>query len=67
MQIIISDGNWEEEICGRPAGLKFDPDGFLIAADMYNGIFRVDIATGGEDSHKCINIKVLDEHNIYLF
>ncbi|XP_049812926.1 adipocyte plasma membrane-associated protein Hemomucin-like [Schistocerca nitens] len=40
------EGPWDEEACGRPAGVKFASDGTLIVADMYYGLFRVDVDTG---------------------
>nr|ALX00080.1 hemomucin [Melanoplus sanguinipes] len=40
------EGPWDEEVCGRPAGVKFASDGALIVADMYYGLFRVDVDTG---------------------
>lgn len=40
-------GSYEhEEMCGRPLGMEFDTDGFLLVVDAYLGIFRVDVGTG---------------------
>ncbi|XP_049776721.1 adipocyte plasma membrane-associated protein Hemomucin-like [Schistocerca cancellata] len=39
-------GYWEESICGRPLGLKFDKHGNLYVADTYYGLFKVNIETG---------------------
>ncbi|XP_057320752.1 adipocyte plasma membrane-associated protein Hemomucin-like [Microplitis mediator] len=37
---------WEEDLCGRPLGLKFDKNGNLYVVDTYYGIFKVDVKTG---------------------
>ncbi|CAL4068092.1 unnamed protein product, partial [Meganyctiphanes norvegica] len=37
------EGNWQEHICGRPLGLRFAPDGRLLVADAYYGIYAVDV------------------------
>ncbi|XP_022904498.2 adipocyte plasma membrane-associated protein Hemomucin-like [Onthophagus taurus] len=39
-------GPYQEKICGRPLGIAFDKDGFLIAVDAYYGIFKVNVKTG---------------------
>lgn len=39
-------GYYEEKLCGRPLGMKFDKKGNLYAADAYYGIWKVDIKTG---------------------
>ncbi|KAG8036332.1 hypothetical protein G9C98_003655 [Cotesia typhae] len=39
------DQSWEEDICGRPLGLKFDINGNLYVVDTYYGIFKVNITT----------------------
>lgn len=44
--LLSSDGPWQEEICGRPLGLRFAPDGKLLVADAYFGLFSVDVDTG---------------------
>lgn len=41
----FSDGIWEEYICGRPLGFKFDKKGNLYVVDTYYGIFKVNVAT----------------------
>uniref|UniRef100_A0A8C5WI28 Strictosidine synthase conserved region domain-containing protein n=1 Tax=Leptobrachium leishanense TaxID=445787 RepID=A0A8C5WI28_9ANUR len=35
-----------EPVCGRPHGVRMDPDGYLIVADSYFGLFRVNPHTG---------------------
>lgn len=44
------DGPWQEEICGRPLGLRFAPDGRLVVADAYLGLFYVDVDTGEKEA-----------------
>ncbi|EFN87172.1 adipocyte plasma membrane-associated protein [Harpegnathos saltator] len=39
------DGIWQEHICGRPLGFKFDKKGNLYVMDCYYGLFKVDIST----------------------
>lgn len=39
-------GEFEERICGRSMGIKFDRDGSMFVADAYYGIFKVDVETG---------------------
>jgi sugar lactone lactonase YvrE len=39
------DGIWQEHICGRPLGLKFDKKGNLYVVDAYYGIFKVNVET----------------------
>lgn len=39
-------GNWDSKNCGRPLGIRFDKDGYLIAADSYLGIYKVDCESG---------------------
>lgn len=43
------DGPWQEKICGRPLGLRFSPDGRLLVADAYLGLFSVDVETGEKE------------------
>ena len=44
-------GNYSDEpTCGRPLGMKFDPDGYLVVCDAYLGLFRVDVDTGEQFS-----------------
>ncbi|XP_042878013.1 adipocyte plasma membrane-associated protein-like [Penaeus japonicus] len=43
------DGPWQEKICGRPLGLRFAPDGRLLVADAYLGLFSVDVETGEKE------------------
>lgn len=40
------EGPWEEDICGRPLGLRFDKKGKLYAIDAYSGISVVDVTKG---------------------
>ncbi|XP_046359290.2 adipocyte plasma membrane-associated protein-like isoform X1 [Haliotis rufescens] len=35
-----------EPDCGRPKGMKVDQDGFLVVADAYKGLLRVNVTTG---------------------
>ncbi|XP_045172288.2 adipocyte plasma membrane-associated protein-like isoform X2 [Mercenaria mercenaria] len=40
-------GRFEDEpTCGRPLGMRMDKDGYLIVADAYLGLFKVNVATG---------------------
>ncbi|CAH1792646.1 unnamed protein product [Owenia fusiformis] len=39
-------GPENEPHCGRPLGMKMDKDGYLIVADAYFGLFKVNVATG---------------------
>ncbi|KAJ8309300.1 hypothetical protein KUTeg_014174, partial [Tegillarca granosa] len=40
-------GSFEDEpTCGRPLGMRLDKDGYLIVADGYLGLFKVNVATG---------------------
>lgn len=43
-------GYYEEKICGRPLGIRFDKSGTLYAADAYYGIFKVNVKTGMFDN-----------------
>lgn len=43
---LFSEDIFEEDICGRPLGLKFDNAGNLYVADAYYGIFKYNIAKG---------------------
>ncbi|EZA51944.1 adipocyte plasma membrane-associated protein [Ooceraea biroi] len=56
------DGIWQEHICGRPLGMKFDKKGNLFVVDTYYGIFKVNVETGEYtnivNSSKPINGKV---------
>ena len=36
----------DEPVCGRPLGMRFDRDGYLIVADAYLGLYKVNVATG---------------------
>lgn len=42
-------GYFEERICGRAMGIKFDNKGNLFVADAYYGISKVDIKTGKKE------------------
>ncbi|KAK7082339.1 hypothetical protein SK128_004053 [Halocaridina rubra] len=43
------DGPWQERICGRPLGMRFAPDGRLIIADAYLGLFALNVDTGEKE------------------
>ncbi|XP_066996419.2 adipocyte plasma membrane-associated protein Hemomucin [Anabrus simplex] len=49
------DGIWEEKLCGRPLGMKFDKGGNLYVADAYYGIFRLNVRTGAAENLISIN------------
>lgn len=36
----------DEPMCGRPLGMKFDADGYLLVIDTYSGLYRINVATG---------------------
>ncbi|XP_025105912.1 adipocyte plasma membrane-associated protein-like isoform X2 [Pomacea canaliculata] len=36
----------DEPICGRPLGMRMDNEGYLVVADAYLGIFKINVATG---------------------
>ncbi len=36
----------QEEKCGRPLGLAFDHAGYLLVADAFYGLYRLDVHTG---------------------
>ncbi|XP_076443103.1 adipocyte plasma membrane-associated protein-like [Babylonia areolata] len=40
------DTSASEETCGRPLGIRMDNQGFLIVADPYKGIYKINPATG---------------------
>ena len=37
-----------EKTCGRPLGLAFDHSGYLIVADSFYGLYRLDVHTGNK-------------------
>lgn len=41
----FADGIWQEHICGRPLGFKFDKKGNLYVSDTYYGLFKVNMKT----------------------
>lgn len=44
---MLRAGNFEDEpTCGRPLGLRFNKDGYLIVADAYLGLYKVDVDSG---------------------
>lgn len=43
--MVLTDGLWQEQKCGRPLGLKFNDKGELFVADSYYGIFKVNVNT----------------------
>uniref|UniRef100_A0A4W3I4S1 Zgc:194209 n=1 Tax=Callorhinchus milii TaxID=7868 RepID=A0A4W3I4S1_CALMI len=46
-QDVSGCGSFESEaLCGRPHGVRFDKDGYLIVADSYYGLYRVHPLTG---------------------
>ena len=42
----VCAGSWDAKNCGRPLGIRFDKDGYLIAADAYLGIYKVNVESG---------------------
>ncbi|XP_013792746.2 adipocyte plasma membrane-associated protein-like, partial [Limulus polyphemus] len=40
------EGPWEEEICGRPLGMRFDKNRNLYVLDAYYGLMHVNVRTG---------------------
>ncbi|CAN8031800.1 unnamed protein product [Ixodes persulcatus] len=40
------EGLWEEEVCGRPLGMRFDKEGKLYVVDAYYGLYMVNVDTG---------------------
>ncbi|XP_046452409.1 adipocyte plasma membrane-associated protein-like [Daphnia pulex] len=44
-------GSWDVNNCGRPLGIRFDRDGYLIVADSYLGIYKVDCESSGQVSN----------------
>jgi len=42
-------GPHEEEVCGRPLGLRFSRDGRLLVADAYLGVWAVDVDSGAKE------------------
>lgn len=42
----VAGGYDDEPTCGRPLGMRLDPDGYLIVCDAYLGIYEVNVATG---------------------
>jgi hypothetical protein len=36
----------DEHTCGRPLGMRMGKDGYLVVADTYKGLFKVNVATG---------------------
>ncbi|KAK6180849.1 hypothetical protein SNE40_008827 [Patella caerulea] len=46
-------GGFEDEpTCGRPLGMRLDHNGYLVVADAYLGLFKVNVATG--DVHSLV-------------
>jgi hypothetical protein len=45
--LICSDAgrNEDEPTCGRPLGMRFDKDGYLIVIDTYLGLYKINVAT----------------------
>lgn len=46
LEFFIIEGPWEEHICGRPLGLRFNKEKKLLIADAYLGLFEFDFKTG---------------------
>ncbi|CAL4156078.1 unnamed protein product, partial [Meganyctiphanes norvegica] len=44
------EGPGKENVCGRPLGLRFAPNGRLLVADAYYGILSVDVDTGDKET-----------------
>ncbi|KAL1414761.1 hypothetical protein MTO96_007232 [Rhipicephalus appendiculatus] len=40
------EGMWEEEVCGRPLGMRFNKDGRLFVIDAYYGLYAINVETG---------------------
>uniref|UniRef100_A0A131XIP1 Putative conserved secreted protein n=1 Tax=Hyalomma excavatum TaxID=257692 RepID=A0A131XIP1_9ACAR len=40
------EGLWEEEVCGRPLGMRFNKDGRLFVIDAYYGLYAINVETG---------------------
>lgn len=40
------EGLWEEEVCGRPLGMRFNKQGKLYVIDAYYGLYVVNVTTG---------------------
>ena len=36
----------QKTVCGRPLGMDFDRQGRLVVADMFMGVYRVDVDRG---------------------
>lgn len=51
----FSEGQWEEAKCGRPLGMRFAPNGRLVVADAYYGLFSVDVDSGKVDQLVSMN------------
>ncbi|XP_056640145.1 adipocyte plasma membrane-associated protein Hemomucin-like [Diorhabda sublineata] len=54
IETVVKTGNtcrgyFEEKLCGRAMGIKFDIHGNLFVADSYYGIFKVDVKTGTKE------------------
>lgn len=77
-QIGVNCDNPYKKTCGRPLGLRFAPNGRLLIADAYYGIYSVNVDTGEKEclvsSDEVINgkpfrfpddIDIDDEGNIY--
>ncbi|XP_043469735.1 adipocyte plasma membrane-associated protein-like [Leptopilina heterotoma] len=52
------DGHWQENICGRPLGMRFDKNGQLFVADAYYGIFKLDVTSGKYEKIVDINTPI---------
>lgn len=55
--ILVSGGQHEEHICGRPLGMRFDKAGRLYVIDAYLGLFLVDVKTGNHNNVDFIHFR----------
>ena len=46
-----------EPTCGRPLGMRFDADGYLVVCDAYYGLYKINVTTG--DAHVLLPSSVL--------
>lgn len=51
MSLYVKGSFDDEPICGRPLGMRMDNEGYLVVADAYLGIFKINVATGGHSSY----------------
>lgn len=46
LKLSCAGGFENEPNCGRPLGMRFDRNGYLIVIDAYQGLYKVNVATG---------------------